>query len=124
MEFSIWRLVVAGLFALAFSASATAQDVQVMDSAPKAQAVIGEPGSSFFVRFDRPIDHIHSNLSIWRDGRRVEQLQPRLQSSPDVLFARAPTLPPGEYLLRWTVRTVDGVKVTQGDIPFTIKTPP
>jgi len=124
MEFSIWRLVVAGLFALAFSASATAQDVQVMDSAPKAQAVIGEPGSSFFVRFDRPIDHIHSNLSIWRDGRRVEQLQPRLQSSPDVLFARAPTLPPGEYLLRWTVRTMDGVKVIQGDIPFTVKTPP
>jgi methionine-rich copper-binding protein CopC len=124
MGFSIRRLVVAGLFAIAFSASATAQDVQVMDSAPKAQAVIGEPSSSFFVRFDRPIDHIHSNLSIWRDGRRVEELQPRLQSSPDVLFARAPTLPPGEYLLRWTVRTTGGVKVIQGDIPFTIKTPP
>lgn len=124
MEFSIRRLALVGLFALAFSASAAAQDVQVMDSAPKAQAVIGEPGSSFFVRFDRPIDHIHSNLSIWRDGRPVEHLQPRLQSSPDVLFARAPTLPPGEYLLRWTVRTMEGVKVIQGDIPFTIKTLP
>jgi len=124
MEFSIWRLVVAGLFALVFSASATAQDVQVMDSAPKAQAVIGEPGSSFFVRFDRPIDHIHSRLSIWRDSRLVEQLQPRLQSSPDVLFARAPTLPPGQYMLRWSVRTMEGVKVIEGDIPFTIKTPP
>ena len=124
MEFSIRRLALVGLFALACSASAAAQDVQVMDSAPKAQAVIGEPGSSFFVRFDRPIDHVHSNLSIWRDGRRVEQLQPRLQSSPDVLFARAPTLPPGEYLLRWTVRTMEGVKVIQGDIQFTIKTLP
>ena len=123
MEFSIRRLVVAGLFALAFTASASAQDVQVMDSAPKAQAVIGEPSSSFFVRFDRPIDHIHSNLSIWRDGRLVEQLQPRLQSSPDVLFARAPTLPPGQYMLRWTVRTMESVKVIEGDIPFTIKTP-
>jgi methionine-rich copper-binding protein CopC len=124
MGFSIWRLVVAGLFATAFSASATAQDVQVMDSAPKAQAVIGEPGSSFFVRFDRPIDHIHSRLSIWRDSRLIEQLQPRLQSSPDVLFARAPTLPPGQYMLRWSVRTMEGVKVIEGDIPFTIKTPP
>ena len=124
MEFSIRRLALVGLFALAFSASASAQDVQVMDSAPKAQAVIGEPSSSFFVRFDRPIDHIHSNLSIWRDGQRVEQLQPRLQSSPDVLFARAPTLPPGEYLLRWTVRTMEGVKVTEGDIPFTVKPRP
>ena len=123
MEFSIRRLVVAGLFALAFTASASAQDVQVMDSAPKAQAVIGEPSSSFFVRFDRPIDHIHSRLSIWRDGQLVEYLQPRLQSSPDVLFARAPTLPPGQYMLRWTVRTMEGVKVIEGDIPFTIKTP-
>ena len=95
-----------------------------MDSAPKAEAVIGEPGSSFFVRFDRPIDHIHSRLSIWRDGRPVEHLQPRLQSSPDVLFARAPTLPPGQYMLRWSVRTMEGVKVIEGDIPFTIGTPP
>ena len=123
MEFSFRRLVLIGLFTVAFSASAAAQDVQVMDSAPKAQAVIGEPSSSFFVRFDRPIDHIHSRLSIWRDGQLVEYLQPRLQSSPDVLFARAPTLPPGQYMLRWTVRTMEGVKVIEGDIPFTIKTP-
>jgi len=123
MEFSVRRLVLVGLFAMAFSASAAAQDVQVMDSAPKAEAVIGEPGSSFFVRFDRPIDHIHSRLSIWRDGRLVEHLQPRLQSSPEVLFARAPTLPPGQYMLRWSVRTMEGVKVIEGDIPFTIKTP-
>jgi methionine-rich copper-binding protein CopC len=124
MEFTIRRLVLIGLFTMTFSASATAQDVQVMDSAPKAQAVIGEPGSSFFVRFDRPIDHIHSRLSIWRDSQLVEYLQPRLQSSPDVLFARAPTLPPGQYMLRWTVRTMEGVKVIEGDIPFTIRTPP
>lgn len=124
MELSIRRLLIVGLFAMAVSASASAQNVSVLDSAPKAQAVIGEPSSSFYVRFDRPIDHIHSNLSIWRSGQLVERLQPRLQSSPDVLFARAPTLPPGEYFLRWTVRTMEGTQVTQGDIPFTIKTPP
>ena len=124
MEISILRLVLIGLFATAFSASAAAQGVSVLDSAPKAKAVIGEPSSEFFVRFDRPIDHIHSRLSIWRDGQLVEYLQPRLQSSPDVLFARAPTLPPGQYMLRWTVRTMEGVKTTEGDIPFTIKTPP
>ena len=124
MELSIRRLLIVGLFAMAVSASASAQNVSVLDSAPKAQAVIGEPSSSFYVRFDRPIDHIHSNLSIWRGGQLVERLQPRLQSSPDVLFARAPTLPPGEYFLRWTVRTMEGTQVTQGDIPFTIKIPP
>jgi methionine-rich copper-binding protein CopC len=124
MGFSIRCLVVLGLFAMAFSASAGAQDVLVLDSAPKAKAVIGEPSSSFFVRFDRPIDHIHSRLSIWRDGQVVEHLQPRLESSPDVLFARAPTLPPGEYMLHWAVRTMQDVKVIEGNIPFTVKIPP
>lgn len=124
---TVRRLVLVCLLAMLAAGlwkPATAQDVSVLDSAPKAKAVIGEPSSSFFVRFDRPIDHRHSALSIWRDGQLVEQLQPRLQSSPDVLFARAPTLPPGEYLLRWTVRTMEGVKVTDGDIPFTVKSPP
>lgn len=124
MEFSIRRLVLIGLFTTMFSASAGAQAVSVLDSAPKAKAVIGEPSSEFFVRFDRPIDHVHSRLSIWRDGRLVEHLQPRLESSPDVLFARAPTLPSGEYMLHWTARTMHDVEVTQGDIPFTVKSPP
>ena len=122
MEFSIRRLILIGLFATVFSASAGAQDVSVLDSAPKAKAVIGEPSSEFFVRFDRPIDHIHSRLSIWRDGRLVEHLQPRLESSPDLVAA--PTLPPGAYVLHWTVRTMQDVKVTQGNIPFTVKSPP
>jgi methionine-rich copper-binding protein CopC len=112
------------LLALGLGKPAMAQDVSVLDSAPKAKAVIGEPSSEFFVRFDRPIDHIHSRLSIWRDGQLVEHLQPRLQSAPEVLFARAPTLPPGQYMLRWTVRTMEGVKVTDGDIPFTVKSLP
>jgi methionine-rich copper-binding protein CopC len=124
MAFSIRRAALLGVFAMALPATARAQDVQVTDSAPKAQAVIGEPSSSFYVRFDRPIDHIHSNLSIFQDTKLVESLQPRLQSEPNVLFARAPTLAPGDYLLRWTVRTMEGVKVVQGDIPFTVKRSP
>jgi methionine-rich copper-binding protein CopC len=121
---TVRRLILIAMFATALSTAARAQDVMVLDSAPKAKAVIGEPSSSFFVRFDRPIDHIHSRLSIWRDGQLVEHLQPRLESSPEVLFARAPTLPPGEYMLHWAVRTMQDVKVIEGNIPFTVKIPP
>ena len=120
----IWRRAAIGLLAALaapLSAPAVAQDVTVMDSEPKAQAVIGGTSSAFFVRFDRPIDHVHSNLSIWRDGRLVERLQPRLESAPNVLFARAPTLPTGSYMLHWAVRTMAGVEVIEGDIPFTVK---
>jgi len=113
------------LMGLAFGVPATAwaQDVRVMDSQPQARAIIGEPSSAFFVRFDRPIDHIQSRLSIHRDGQLVERLEPRLQTEPNVLFARAPTLPPGEYTMHWAVRTLEGVKVEEGSIPFTIKRP-
>ena len=120
----IWRCALMGVLMMAAAATAAAQDLSILDSHPQAKAVIGEPGSSFFVRFDRPIDHVHSTLSIWRGGQLVERLEPRLESAPQVLFARAPTLPPGEYMLRWVVRTMADVKTISGDIPFTVTAKP
>ncbi|MDO8975991.1 hypothetical protein [Reyranella sp.] len=97
--------------------SAHAQDVRVLDSAPKANAVIGRRSSGFYVRFNRPVDHEDSRLSIKQDGRIIEVLHPRLESAPDVLFARAPTLQPGRYSLHWIV---GGEPRFDGEIPFTV----
>src|SRR5580704_5736047 len=83
---------------------AWAEDVHVVQSTPVASAVIGGRSSEFLVRFDRPVDHVHSTLAITRDGKLVERLQPRLKSAPEVLFTRAPTLPVGDYKLHWAVR--------------------
>ena len=105
-------------------APAWAEEVRVMELTPAARAVIGGPSSEFLVRFDRPVDHVHSTLDIMRDGKLVERLQPRLKSAPEVLFARAPTLPAGDYTLHWSVRTLAGVDLMQGDIPFTVKDQP
>ena len=121
------RLTIAGLSTAALLgglAPAWADDVRVMQSMPAASAVIGGRGSEFFVRFDRPVDHIHSTLAIMKDGKLVEQLHPRLESATDVLFARAPTLPAGDYKLHWEVRTMAGVEAIKGDIPFTVKDQP
>jgi methionine-rich copper-binding protein CopC len=96
----------------------------MMDSSPAANAVIAGRSSEFFVRFDRPVDHVHSTLDITRDGKSVERLHPRLESAPEVLFARAPTLPAGDYKLHWSVRTMTGADATQGDISFTVKDQP
>lgn len=96
----------------------------MMDSSPAANAVIAGRSSEFFVRFDRPVDHVHSTLDITRDGKSVERLHPRLESAPEVLFARAPTLPAGDYKLHWSVRTMTGADATQGDISFTVKEQP
>src|SRR4030081_341259 len=78
---------------------AWAQEVRVMQSTPAASAVIAARSSEFFVRFARPVDHIHSTLAIMRDGTLVERLTPRLESAPDVLFEWAAPLPPGSYML-------------------------
>jgi methionine-rich copper-binding protein CopC len=113
--------VFVGLLLLGFVSAASAQDVRVMESAPKASAVIEGRSSEFFVRFDRPVDHIHSQLAITRNGQLVEKLVPRLESAPNVLFAQAPTLAAGDYNLQWRVKTMAGVDVIQGNIPFTVK---
>jgi methionine-rich copper-binding protein CopC len=125
------RLAVVGLSSafssfgmLGAAAPAWAEDIRVMESAPAASAVIARRSSEFFVRFDRPVDHVRSTLDIMSDGKLVERLKPRLESAPAVLFARAPTLPPGNYKLHWSVRTMSGVEAIEGDIPFTVKDQP
>jgi methionine-rich copper-binding protein CopC len=125
------RLALVGLLSafsslsmLGAAAPARAEDVRVMESAPAASAVIARRSSEFFVRFDRPVDHVRSTLDIMSDGKLVERLKPRLESAPTVLFARAPTLPAGNYTLHWSVRTMAGVEAIEGDIPFTVKDQP
>jgi methionine-rich copper-binding protein CopC len=117
-------IVLSSMGMLGALAPAWAQEVHVMQSTPAASAVINGRSSEFFVRFDRPVDHIHSTLAIMRDGKLVERLTPRLESAPEVLFARAPTLPAGDYMLHWAVHTMTGVDLIQGDIPFTVKDQP
>jgi methionine-rich copper-binding protein CopC len=97
--------------------TANGQGVSVLESTPAANAVIGRRSSGFYVRFNRPVDHEDSRLSIKQNGRVIEVLHPRLESAPEVLFARAPTLPPGRYSLHWIV---GGSPQYDGEIPFTV----
>ena len=111
-------LLIGAAVALVGAPGATsAQDLRVLDSAPKADAVIGRRSSAFYVRFNRPVDHEDSRLAIKQGGKIVEILHPRLESTPDVLFARAPTLQPGRYSLHWIV---GGNPQFDGEIPFTV----
>jgi methionine-rich copper-binding protein CopC len=99
---------------------ARAQAAHVVESDPAADAVVDGRTTAFYVRFDRPVDHVRSLLLIKRGDEVIETLQPRLDSALDVLFARAPTLPPGKYTLHWRAITLTGVQTSEGDIPFTV----
>ena len=117
-RFVIAWLSLAGL--LCMQSGAWAQSVHVVESVPAANAVTSGASSEFLVRFDGPVDHVRSLFTIKRGSDVVETLHPRFKSAPDVLFARAPTLPPGQYTLHWTVETLEGTPAAQGEIPFTV----
>lgn len=121
------RYTIAALMMAPVASAARAQqtqdEVRVVESTPAAHARIGPKSSAFFVRFDRPVDHIKSTLVIKQGDTVIERLDPRLESAPEVLFAAAPTLPPGSYMLHWAVITLQGTKAISGDIPFQVSDP-
>jgi hypothetical protein len=81
---------------------------------------IGERSTELLLRFDRPINHVTSFLSLVRDGRIIETVHFRLESAPNVLFARIQTPAPGNYIVRWTVCPAGSNDRYDGELPFTV----
>ncbi|MCW5737577.1 MAG: copper resistance protein CopC [Enhydrobacter sp.] len=103
--------------------SATAQVPKVVETMPAAQAVLTNAGGEFYVRFDRPVDHIRSMMYVKQDGVVIRTLHPRFKTEPNVLFAMAPPLPPGPYTFVWSVRSLEGADVLDGELPFSVSAP-
>ena len=104
--------------------SAMAQRSHVVESVPTANAAINTRSTGFTVRFDRPVDHVRSLLIIKRDGKVVATLHPRFQTAPDVLFAQAPPLAPGDYALVWQIKSLSDADIAEGEIPFRVVASP
>lgn len=77
--------------------------------------------SGYAVRFGGPVDHAFSRLLIVQDGRVLQTLSARLDSAPNVLFARSRALPPGTYELHWTAKSMTDGNTSEGDSTFTIE---
>lgn len=116
----IRNALITALLSCAFT-TASAETLQVVKSNPSSGAVIDTTSNEYEILFNSEIDPRHSTLSITRDGQVVETLYPRLEASPGVLFARGPRLQPGSYKLHWTVKSLTGADVAEGDIPFAVK---
>ncbi len=98
-----------------------AQTLNVVETTPPAGATVDSLGEGLIVRFDKPVDHIRSLLSVRRGSDTVATLHPRFKTEPNVLFAQAPALDPGDYRLHWSVRNLDGSEAVEGEIAFTIR---
>ena len=81
---------------------------------------IGDRGTELLLRFDRPINHVTSWLSLVRDGQIIETVHFRLETAPNVLFARIRTSAPGNYIVRWTVCPAGSNDRHEGELPFTV----
>ena len=79
--------------------------------------------SGYAVRFGGPVDHAFSRLLIVQNGRLLQTLSARLDSAPNVLFARSRALPPGTYQLHWTAKSMTDGNMSEGDSTFTIEQP-
>jgi methionine-rich copper-binding protein CopC len=108
------------LMLMAIPLHASAQAIKVVETGPAANAVIDRLPDGVFVRFDKPVDHIHSLLTIRRGATVLQTLHPRFKTEPQVLFANATPLPPGDYTLAWSVIALNEKPVAEGEIPFTI----
>lgn len=100
--------------------SAMAQVPKVMATMPAERAVLTNASGEFYVRFDRPVDHIRSLMMVRQGGVIVRTLHPRFKAQPDVLFAMALPLPPGAYTFHWSVRSLEGTEVLEGEVPFSV----
>jgi methionine-rich copper-binding protein CopC len=79
--------------------------------------------SGYIVRFGGPVDHAFSRVEIMQDGRVVQTLPVRLDSAPNVLFARSRTLLPGTYDLHWIVKSTADDSISEGDSSFSVESP-
>jgi methionine-rich copper-binding protein CopC len=112
--------LLAALSALAFTHPVLAQAFRVLETMPANGAVLTGISSEYFVRFDRPVDHLRSYFIIKSGDREIQKLELRYKTEPDVLFARAPTLAPGSYTMWWSLRLIDGTLVQQGEVNFSV----
>ena len=87
---------------------------------PADRAVLNNASGEFYVRFDRPVDHIRSLMFVKQDGVVIRALHPRFKTEPDVLFAMALPLPSGAYSFHWSVRSLAGTEVLEGEVPFSV----
>jgi methionine-rich copper-binding protein CopC len=107
-----------GAFAAMSLAGAPAEAMGLVDQKPKVNEIMQGSGLAFALRFDQPIDHQHSSLTLVTP-RGAKMLRARLDAEPNTLYSAVGDLAPGEYTLRWKARGRDG-HMLSGEIPFRV----
>jgi hypothetical protein len=99
---------------------AWSRPVRMTECFPAAQAIVDGNNVQYIVRFDGLVDHEASRMWITTGARVARTLTPNLNSAPEVLFASSPRLPPGNYQLHWSAKSVPDPDLTDGSVDFAV----
>jgi hypothetical protein len=113
-------IAVGVLCLLSFQSHAQSTKADATTSIGLQSVTIGERGTELLLRFDRPINHARSWISLTHDGRIIETIHFRLEAGPNVLFARIQTPAPGNYIARWRVCPEGSDDSYEGEFSFTV----
>ena len=92
----------------------------VVGQSPRPHQVMSRSGVAFALRLDRLVHHGGSRFVLVTPAGAERTIRPRLNAQPNTLFASVARLAPGDYLLRWHVRRLDGGAL-QGEVPFAVR---
>ena len=90
---------------------------------PKVGSTVSAAPSIVRIWFDSDLEPVFSSIMVHaaKDNTMVDKRDGHVDSSdPTLLEINVPTLPPGEYIVYWSVVARDGHR-TSGNFTFTIK---
>jgi copper resistance protein C len=94
----------------------------ILEAEPAMNDAVAGPDVQIRLRFNSRIDHKRSRLTLVDPAGETRPLVIDKAAAEDMLAARAASLVPGAYRIRWQVLAVDG-HITRGDVPFTVARP-
>jgi len=113
------------LLALALTPGVSFSHASLVRSAPARRAVIVKAPDRVQLWFNERLERQFSRLEVWNvAGRsRVDLKDVQVDSAdPKRLSVGLPPLPPGAYVVRFRVLSVDG-HVVEAEFPFTVRAP-
>lgn len=94
----------------------------MLEASPVHDATLAAAPAEVRLRFNSRIEHGLTRLSLEEDGGRPVPLPAGTPAAPgpDRLIVRLPPLPPGRYVLRFTVLAADG-HLTSSALRFSVR---
>ena len=98
---------------------ATEAHAVLKESRPAANGSVAGPDVPIMLRYNERINSKLSKLQLLNPDNSTTDLKIEEQTSADTLNAKATSLKPGAYRIRWQVLAPDG-HITRGEVPFTV----